>query len=229
MCNSAEATGVVELPSDDDANTTRATVRRSSLVRRPGRPRKELPPAKAPTQRPQGAEGGPFRTPLSLFDADAGKDSYEVDYIVARVQKKGADHYVVRWKGLSQKADTTEPVEHLQDDDSQAKIEAWREQQAAAEAEPRPARRRKTASAAGAPADAAANPPGGGSTTDENASEEDVIVVGATRGSGSDGKCTRPRPPLSHLSDNSATRSASRRSCPASHHRFSARTCAAPI
>eukprot|EP00873_Tetraselmis_striata_P044547 jgi/Tetstr1/464811/TSEL_009550.t1 len=74
-----------------------------------------------------GAPDGPKRTPISFADAYNGREAYKVEKILAQVTRKGVEHYIVRWEGLCDKADTTEPASHLEDDESLAKIDEFLE------------------------------------------------------------------------------------------------------
>eukprot|EP00873_Tetraselmis_striata_P009842 jgi/Tetstr1/430106/TSEL_001965.t1 len=97
------------------------------MARKRGRPQIALPPAKAPTLDPEGAPDGPKRTPISFADAYNGREAYKVEKILAQVTRKGVEHYIVRWEGLCDKADTTEPASHMEDDESLAKIDEFLE------------------------------------------------------------------------------------------------------
>eukprot|EP00873_Tetraselmis_striata_P010748 jgi/Tetstr1/431012/TSEL_002030.t1 len=97
------------------------------MARKRGRPQIALPPAKAPTLDPEGAPDGPKRTPISFADAYNGREAYKVEKILAQVTRKGVEHYIVRWEGLCDKADTMEPASHLEDDESLEKIDEFLE------------------------------------------------------------------------------------------------------
>eukprot|EP00873_Tetraselmis_striata_P003694 jgi/Tetstr1/423958/TSEL_014569.t1 len=97
------------------------------MARKRGRPQIALPLAKAPTLDPEGAPDGPKRTPISFADAYNGREAYKVEKILAQVTRKGVEHYIVRWEGLCDKADTTEPASHLENDESRAKIDEFLE------------------------------------------------------------------------------------------------------
>eukprot|EP00873_Tetraselmis_striata_P042867 jgi/Tetstr1/463131/TSEL_008065.t1 len=97
------------------------------MARKRGRPQIALPHAKAPTLDPEGAPDGPKRTPISFANAYNGREAYKVEKILAQVTRKGVEHYIVRWEGLCDKADTTEPASHLEDDETLAKIDEFLE------------------------------------------------------------------------------------------------------
>ena len=117
----------------------------------------------APTLKAQGSPAGPLRTPLNFADPDAGKAEYEVDEILAHILKKGEDYFKVRWVGLDERGDTTEPAEHLRDEASKAKVQEFLEARAAAEP---PARVAKLAQVRS-----------GESTADDDYSTEDTIAL----------------------------------------------------
>jgi hypothetical protein len=94
-----------------------------SFRRKRGRPVKQLS-GFTPTLKAQGSADGPLRAPRKFADLDAGRSEYAAHEIVAHTLKKGADFYKMRWTGLDERGDTTEPTAHLADVASKAKIQA---------------------------------------------------------------------------------------------------------
>jgi hypothetical protein len=78
-----------------------------------GRPRQSLPQQQS--LKPQGASGGPLRTPTSYLDAYAGKDLNVVGVVHFEVFLLGVRHSQIRWGGLASGSNTLEPPSHLQD------------------------------------------------------------------------------------------------------------------
>ena len=147
----------------------------NSFRRKRGRPIKQLP-SFTPTLKAQGSADGPLRTPRNFADPDAGKSEYAVHEIVAHILKKGADFYKVRWTGLDERSDTTEPVAHLSDDASKAKIQAYLDGRAALEPPSKAVRLAEVRS--------------GESVVDEGASTDDTIYL--------DGDSPAPRHAIKH-------------------------------
>eukprot|EP00873_Tetraselmis_striata_P044475 jgi/Tetstr1/464739/TSEL_009486.t1 len=101
--------------------------RRQALVMIPINFGRGLRPSFAVSKKSKGAPNGPKRTPISFADAYNGREAYKIEKITAQVTRKGMEHYIVRWEGLCDKADTTEPASHLEDDESLAKIDEFLE------------------------------------------------------------------------------------------------------
>jgi len=77
--------------------------------------------------------------------------------------KKGEDYYKIRWAGLDERGDTTEPAEHLRDEASKAKIQEFLDAREAAEPPPRAVRMAEVRS--------------GESVAEDGCSTEDTIVL----------------------------------------------------
>ena len=87
---------------DEEAEPGRGGHRRrdrnfSTTGRKRGRPAAAGPTGsqRAPKQKPRGADGGPKRTPLHNFDQYKGRDSYEVESILAEQWSSGRFLYQV--------------------------------------------------------------------------------------------------------------------------------------
>eukprot|EP00873_Tetraselmis_striata_P004715 jgi/Tetstr1/424979/TSEL_001513.t1 len=146
------------------------------MARKRGRPQIALPLAKAPTLDPEGVPDGPKRTPISFADAYNGREAYKVEKILAQVTRKGVEHYIVRWEGLCDKADTTEPASHLEDDESLAKIDEFLEARRALGVGRPSAKRPNTVSDPGS--SSIRSLPQDGLTSDEATNAQEVLLVG---------------------------------------------------
>jgi hypothetical protein len=103
-----------------------------SFRRKRGRPVKQLL-GFTPTLKAQGSIDGPLRTPRNFADPAAGKSELPSMRASPIFSIRGADFYKVRCTGLDERSDTTEPVAHLSDDASKAKIQAYLHGRAALE------------------------------------------------------------------------------------------------
>eukprot|EP00873_Tetraselmis_striata_P005658 jgi/Tetstr1/425922/TSEL_001597.t2 len=70
----------------DSENISPLEATTATVVRKHGRPQIALPPAKAPTLDPEGAQDGPKRTPISFADAYNGREAYKVEKILAQLK-----------------------------------------------------------------------------------------------------------------------------------------------
>eukprot|EP00873_Tetraselmis_striata_P040915 jgi/Tetstr1/461179/TSEL_006316.t1 len=146
------------------------------MARKRGRPQIALLPAKASTLDHEGAPDGPKRTPISFADAYNGREAYTVEKILAQVTRKGVEHYIVRWGGLCDKADTTEHASHLEDDESLAKIDEFLEARRALGVGRPSAKRPNTGSDPGS--SSIRSLPHDGLTSDEATNAQEVLLVG---------------------------------------------------
>eukprot|EP00873_Tetraselmis_striata_P045687 jgi/Tetstr1/465951/TSEL_000914.t1 len=122
------------------------------------------------------APDGPKRTPISFADAYNGREAYKVEKILAQVTRKGVEHYIVRWEGLCDKADTTEHASHLEDDESLAKIDEFLEARRALGVGRPSAKRPNTVSDPGS--SSMRSLPQDGLTSDEATNAQEVLLVG---------------------------------------------------
>eukprot|EP00873_Tetraselmis_striata_P009841 jgi/Tetstr1/430105/TSEL_001964.t1 len=123
-----------------------------------------------------GAPDGPKRTPISFADAYNGREAYKVEKILAQVTRKGVEHYIVRWEGLCDKADTTEPASHMEDDESLAKIDEFLEARRTLGVGRPSAKRPNTVSDPGS--SSIRSLPQDGLTSNEPTNAQEVLLVG---------------------------------------------------
>jgi hypothetical protein len=72
--------------------------------------------------KPEGAAGGPKRTPNHWGDAYKGHPSYEVESVLASGLHDSRERYKIKWVGIPSHGNTWEPEAHLIGDDAKRKL-----------------------------------------------------------------------------------------------------------